>query len=132
MKLWQAQQILCRYDPEAELHIKLPDGRVVVVDHLEDHYVRDESGHGVGPRCPTFATGVELEDSWDTLRGNSPSGPDLTEYQYETTSRQCSAIGVDKAKIPEPPEGEGWELVTAALGGNTFWYFWRRPVGVGT
>lgn len=39
MKLWKAQQVLCRYNPKAVIHVQLPDGQVVVLDHLEDHYI---------------------------------------------------------------------------------------------
>jgi hypothetical protein len=113
VRLWQAQQVLCRYSPEVVVHIKLPDGSIVELDHLEDHYPRGEGKPKptVKDRCPMFVAAEKLP-----------------EYEYETTSRRCYDVGVDKAKIPVPPEGDGWDLMTATFGDNTFFYFWRRPL----
>ena len=107
MKLWEAQQVLCRYDPEVEVYFRLPDGRVMKPHHIEDFYPRSDLT--TKDRCPMLvATGS-------------------VEFEYETTSRSCGAEGVDKAKIPIPPHGNGWELVSATIAGNSFYYFWRRP-----
>ncbi len=130
MKLWEAQQVLCRYTPEAIVHVKLPEGRFVPLDHLEDHYPRtdepctcdpdpDESDakvvdldcpqHGpvARPRCPAFVTG----DS------HSP------EVFHQAEEAECAHTVLDDMGIPreeESPreEGELYSLVgriTAAL-----------------
>ena len=197
MKLWTAQQILCRYDPEAVIHVKLPEGRTVALDHIEDHYPRSDEectcldDEDLDPRChedphfdpvdsecgkhgdesyrmPLFVTGdshspevfhqaeeaecahMVLDDmgipreeanpreegemyslvgritvALERVRGK----PIEYNYEYETTTKKCEDVGVDKAMIPTPPEGAGWELACTSFGANAFWFFWRRPKG---
>lgn len=128
MKLWQAQQVLCRYSPKAVVYVKTPDGRFVVLDHLEDHYYQDKdrvctcdfnrrdpeydpecSKHGEGRRvqCPAFVTSEE----------HSP------EVFHQAEEAECAHTVLDDMGIPreeENPreEGEMYSLVgriTAAL-----------------
>jgi hypothetical protein len=163
VKLWEAQQMLCRYEPEAVLFIKTPDG-YFAVDHLEDHYEKKEGGPTpkVTDRCPTFVStdlqrvieqageaeaahqlldglGIpreeqnpRAEDEQATLQSRIDAALEMAhseppEYEYEATSQSCELVGVDKARVPNPPPTPGWELVSAACSDNSFWYWWRRP-----
>ncbi len=58
-------------------------------------------------------------------------------YEYKTTIGEVgwndAATRAEGADDPREPDGEGWELVTAAasqvyLSRQSLFWFWRRPV----
>lgn len=50
-------------------------------------------------------------------------------WEYTHTSKRIVSTGVKEASRPEPPPGDGWELVSAAFVGHTeIHYWWKRKV----
>lgn len=50
-------------------------------------------------------------------------------YEYATTSVSAHVLGGrSDLEPPKPPDGEGWELVSASANESTRFHDWRRPV----
>jgi len=87
MKLWEAQQILCQFQPDAVVYIKLPEGRTVVLDHIEDHY----------PRAEDECTCLDTEDE----DGNEVMDPRVwQDPHFDPIDSECGKHGDESYRMP--------------------------------
>jgi hypothetical protein len=64
------------------------------------------------------------------LDATSPATREGARWEYRTERKSCPQVGVPVASTATSP-GDGWELVSVAIGGDAFWYFWKRRLDAG-
>jgi len=85
MKLWQLQQILCRYHPDATVYVKMWDDGPRILDGLEDKIVRSDG------ECSCASVGGHI-----TVKGDCPK-------HGLRAAMRCPmlVVGPDKAEATE-------------------------------